>query len=98
LPGWQALHNEIESLGATVVTVALDIDPALAKPWNDLVNPTHPSLVDTLHITNSLFGFTNIPMPHGLTKTACWFGQPKAHQLNVVHYVTWKFPKVFPNS
>jgi hypothetical protein len=62
LPGWQALHNEIEALGATVVTVALDIDSALAKPWNDLVNPTHPSLVDTLHITNSLFGFTNIPM------------------------------------
>ena len=62
MPGWQALNNEIASFGATVVTVALDIDPALAKPWNDLVNPNHPSLVDTLHITNSLFGFTNIPM------------------------------------
>ena len=62
MPGWQALNNEIANLGATVVTVALDIDPALAKPWNDLASPNHPSLVDTLHITNSLFGFTNIPM------------------------------------
>ena len=62
MPGWQALNEEIAKFGATVVTVALDIDPALAKPWNDLANPNHPSLVDTLHITNSLFGFTNIPM------------------------------------
>jgi len=62
LPGWQALHTEIEKHGATIVTVALDIDIELAKPWNDLAGPTHPSLIDTTHATNPAFGFTNIPM------------------------------------
>ena len=62
MPGWQALHEEIESLGATVVTVALDIDPEHARPWVEAAHPTHPSLVDVRHATNSAFGFTNIPM------------------------------------
>ena len=42
--------------------MALDIDPELARPWHVLGQATHPSLIDTLHITNSMFGFTNIPM------------------------------------
>ena len=44
------------------MTVALDIDIDRAKPWNDAVAPTHPSLIDTTHATNAHFGFTNIPM------------------------------------
>jgi hypothetical protein len=59
---WQALHAEIEPLGATIVTVALDIDPAKAKPWIDAASPTHPSLIDTGHVTDQLFGFVNVPM------------------------------------
>jgi hypothetical protein len=59
---WQALHAELEPLGFTVVTVALDIDPANATPWIDAATPTHPSLIDTGHITNDLFGFVNVPM------------------------------------
>ena len=62
LPGWQALHAEIEPLGATVVTVALDIFPEHTYPWIDAASPTHPSLIDTRHITGQLFGFQNIPM------------------------------------
>lgn len=62
LPGWQALHAEIEPLGATVVTVALDVHPEHTSPWIDAASPTHPSLVDTRHVTGELFGFQNIPM------------------------------------
>jgi hypothetical protein len=46
----------------TVVTVALDIDPANARPWSAAATPTHPSLVDTTHVTDELFGFINVPM------------------------------------
>jgi hypothetical protein len=45
-----------------VVTVALDINPEHAKPWIALAEPTHPSLIDTTHITDELFGFINVPM------------------------------------
>jgi hypothetical protein len=46
----------------TVVTVALDIDPANARPWIAAAAPTHPSLIDTAHVTDELFGFVNVPM------------------------------------
>lgn len=62
LPGWQAIHEELESKGVTVVTVALDIDPEKARPWVEAASPTHPSLVDSAHITDELFGFNNVPM------------------------------------
>lgn len=69
LPGWQALHAELEPLGVTVVTVALDIDPAKAQPWVDAAAPTHPSLVDSAHVTNELFGFNNVPMAVWIDET-----------------------------
>jgi hypothetical protein len=59
---WQRLHAELVDRGLTVVTVALDIDPADARPFIDAAEPTHPSLVDTAHVTDQLFGFTNVPM------------------------------------
>ncbi len=46
----------------TVVTVALDVEPAHTYQWIDAAQPTHPSLIDTGHITGDLFGFLNIPM------------------------------------
>jgi hypothetical protein len=30
--------------------------------WIDAAEPTHPSLIDTTHVTDELFGFVNIPM------------------------------------
>jgi hypothetical protein len=36
---WQALHEELEPLGVTVVTVALDLDPDKARPWIDAAAP-----------------------------------------------------------
>ncbi len=45
-----------------MVTVALDIEPRHTYKWIDAASPTHPSLIDTRHITGELFGFINIPM------------------------------------
>lgn len=64
---WQALHNELESAGLSVVTVALDVDPENAKPWISQAHKSasgsaNPSLIDTEHVTDTLFGFTNVPM------------------------------------
>jgi hypothetical protein len=44
------------------VTVALDIFPEHTYKWIDAAAPTHPSLIDTRHVTGELFGFLNIPM------------------------------------
>jgi hypothetical protein len=62
LPVWQALHEEISPLGVDVVTVALDVNPDHATPWIDMAKPTHPSLIDTSHVTAELYGFQNVPM------------------------------------
>ena len=45
-----------------MATVALDVEPAHAHQWIDRAAPTHPSLIDTRHVTGELFGFINIPM------------------------------------
>lgn len=45
-----------------VVTVALDVDPEKARPWIEAASPTHPSLIDTAHVTDELLGFVNVPM------------------------------------
>lgn len=52
-----------------MVTVALDIDPEQARPWIAAAAPTHPSLIDTAHVTNELFGFNNVPMAVWIDET-----------------------------
>ena len=59
---WQALHEELEPLGLTVVTVALDLDPEKARPWIEAASPTHPSLIDSHHRIDELLGISNVPM------------------------------------
>ena len=44
------------------MTVALDVEPRHTYSWIDAAAPTHPSLIDTGHVTDDLFGFVNIPM------------------------------------
>ena len=44
------------------MTVALDMFPEHTYRWIDAAAPTHPSLIDTRHVTGELFGFINIPM------------------------------------
>jgi hypothetical protein len=52
-----------------VVTVALDVEPAHTYKWIDAAHPTHPSLIDTGHVTDDLFGFCNIPMAVWIDET-----------------------------
>jgi hypothetical protein len=45
-----------------VVTVGLDAGGVDAvRPWIEKANPEHPSLIDAAHITDELFGVTNVP-------------------------------------
>jgi hypothetical protein len=53
-----------------VVTVALDIDPAKARPWIEAASPTHPSLIDSAQATNELLGFNNVPMAVWIDETS----------------------------
>jgi hypothetical protein len=38
------------------------VHPEHTYQWIDAASPTHPSLIDTAHVTDELFGFINIPM------------------------------------
>ena len=58
---WQDLNVELAPQGLTVVTVALDKDPADAKPWIERANPTHPSLIDTNYALADLYNMVNVP-------------------------------------
>lgn len=62
LPVWQALRAELHPKGLEIVTVALDTGGAeAARPWIEAAHPEHPSLIDQAHVTDELFGFTNVP-------------------------------------
>ena len=61
-PGGRHCTLSSSRKGVTVVTVALDVEPANAIPWIDAAAPTHPSLIDTTMVTTELFGFANVPM------------------------------------
>lgn len=53
-----------------VVTVALDVRPADALPFIDVLgpNPAQVPLIDTTHVTAAALGFLNVPM-------ACWIDE-----------------------
>jgi len=44
-----------------VVTVAIDRDPAEARPWIERAAPTHPSLVDTSWLLADLYNIDQVP-------------------------------------
>ncbi len=58
---WQALRNELHPKGLEIVTVALDVDPEAARAWIEQTNPNHPSLIDSAHRVDELFGVVNVP-------------------------------------
>jgi len=66
---WQVLHEELEPLGLSVVTVALDLDPEKARPWIATAAPTHPSLIDSHHRIDELLGISNVPMAVWIDET-----------------------------
>jgi hypothetical protein len=60
---WQALREELSPTGTEVVTVALDTGgAAAARPFVDMADPQHPSLVDEAHLLDELLGIVNVPM------------------------------------
>ena len=60
LRGWQRLHEELESKGLTLFSVALD-EPEAARPWIEKAAPTFPVAVDPAHVTAELFGIDQVP-------------------------------------
>jgi hypothetical protein len=58
---WQALRTELHPKGLEIVTVALDVDPQAARLWIEQTKPDHPSLIDSAHRVDELFGVVNVP-------------------------------------
>jgi hypothetical protein len=69
LPGWQAFNAEYSEHDFSVVTVALDVEPEKAQRWIEAASPSHPSLIDSAHLTNEVFGFNNVPMAVWIDET-----------------------------
>jgi hypothetical protein len=58
---WQTLRERLHPRGLEIVTVGLDVDPEEARPFIEAAHAEHPSLIDTAHVTDELFGFVNVP-------------------------------------
>ena len=58
---WQALRNELHPRGLEIVTVALDVNPEAARVLIEQIKPNHPSLIDSAHRVDELFGVINVP-------------------------------------
>jgi peroxiredoxin len=59
LPGWQALHDELEDQNFTVIAVAIDESPDDVRPWADGV--TMPLLIDPQHVLTEVYAISNVP-------------------------------------
>ena len=56
------MREELHPLGLEVVTVALDVGGAEdAGRWIDAADAKHPSLIDSTHVLDELFGVVNVP-------------------------------------
>ncbi len=58
---WQELRTELHPRGLEIVTVALDVDPDAARPFIEEAGAQHPSLIDSAHVVDELFGIVNVP-------------------------------------
>jgi hypothetical protein len=59
---WQDLRTELRPQGLEVVTVALDARGSeTAGPWIVKAAAEHPSLIDSAHRVDALFGIVNVP-------------------------------------
>jgi hypothetical protein len=93
---WQELHEELEPLGVTVVTVALDIDPAKARTWIDAAAPTHPALIDSEHLVDRLFGISNVPMAVWIDETGTLVRPAEAASIRPNPYATIEISDQMP--
>jgi hypothetical protein len=95
---WQALHAQLESAAVTVVTVALDVDPEKARPWIEAAAPTHPSLIDSEHRIDELFGISNVPMAVWINETGTIVRNAEAAALEPSKYAAIEITDDFPES
>lgn len=59
---WQELRTELRPQGLEIVTVALDARGSqTAGQWIVKAAAEHPSLIDAVHLVDSLFGIVNVP-------------------------------------
>jgi len=59
---WQQLREQLHPKGLEIVTVALDTQGAkAARQYIEAAKPEHPSLIDTGHLVDELFGVVNVP-------------------------------------
>lgn len=58
---WQTLRTELHPKGLEIVTVATDVDREAALAWIEPVKPDHPTLIDSSHLVDELFGVVNVP-------------------------------------
>jgi hypothetical protein len=59
---WQELRSELHPRGLEVVTVALEVRGLdNAGRWIEAAAPEHPSLIDSAHVVDELFGIVNVP-------------------------------------
>jgi hypothetical protein len=58
---WQAVYEELQGRGFTVITVALDRSAEDARPWIEAARPAHPSLIDVKHVVADLYNIVNVP-------------------------------------
>jgi peroxiredoxin len=66
LPGWQALAEELADDGLRIVTVALDDDPEVVRPFTEGISI--PVLLDRQHLLSEVFAVSNVP-------TAVWIDE-----------------------
>lgn len=57
---WQALFDELKSLGFVVLAVAMDHAEA-ARPWIEAAKPEYPCLIDRDHHVADLYNLVNVP-------------------------------------
>lgn len=59
LPGWQALHDELEPGGLTVIAVAIDDTAEVVRPYTAGISL--PVLYDPQHLLTELYAISNVP-------------------------------------
>ena len=94
---WQALREELQPTGTEVVTVALDTGGvAAAKPFVDMANPQHPSLLDEAHVLDEVLGFINVPMAVWIDETGVLVRPAHAAHIQVSPFQDKPIPDGLP--
>ncbi|MEY2567361.1 MAG: hypothetical protein QOE35_1890 [Actinomycetota bacterium] len=94
---WQALRDELQGTDTEVVTVALDTGGvAAAKPFVDMAEPKHPSLLDEAHVLGELLGFVNVPMAVWIDETGTLVRPAHAAHIQVSAFRDAPIPEGLP--